>query len=217
MNYDANYYAEHYERLLDHGPYFDIRALYWKKAITEVINIPEHSLILDYGCGTGQVSMAFTNTHYFDIAEFSRDLIKKRGRLFYDRSESIPLRTFDFILSSHALEHSPRPYEDLLMFRRFAKPDGRLLLILPVETVLYKTLKTDTNNHLYCWTFQAITNLLLSTGWEPLTQTYVYDSFGLGVLSRMFPDESAVSLAWCLGKIRRKYKSMMVVAQNKNV
>ena len=214
MHYDAAYYEGHYGRLLMDDRYFGIRALYWKTTITIVQAVAEDSLILDYGCGTGQISMAFPNTHYYDISDFSRKLIKQRGKVVYEDIATIPPGKFDFVLSSHALEHSPRPYEDLLNFGRFAKPDGRLLLILPVERDFRTTLKVDSNNHLYCWTFQTICNLLHATGWEPLIQSYIYDSFGLGTLSKLVPAARAVSLSWQLGRVKKSFKSMMIVARN---
>ena len=214
MQYNSAYYESHYGRLLGDDQYFNLRALYWKKAITAVQEVSEDSLILDYGCGTGQVSMAFPNTHYYDVAEFSRELIKKRGKVVYDDVSGIPSGEFHFLLSSHSLEHSPRPYEDLQNFRRFVKPKGRLLLILPVEQDFHTTLKVDSNNHLYCWTFQTICNLLHAAGWEPLFETYIYDSFGLGTLIKLMPAPKAVSLAWKLGRLKKSFKSMMIVARN---
>jgi|SRR5450756_2599662 len=214
MHYNAAYYEGHYGRLLMDDQYYKMRALYWKTAITAVQAVSADDLILDYGCGTGQVSMAFPNTHYYDIAEYSRDLIKKHGKIVYEDNESIPLGTFDFILSSHALEHSPRPFEDLQNFGRFAKPGGHLLLMLPIERDFRKTLEVDSNNHLYCWTFQTICNLLIAAGWKPLIQTYVYDSFGLGTFGKLLPAQKAASLSWRLGRVKRSFKSMMIIACN---
>jgi len=215
MHYNAAYYEGHYGRLMLDERYFNIRALYWKTAITAVQAVPDENLILDYGCGTGQVSMAFPNTHYYDIAPYSRELIKKRGKVVYEDNAAIPSGKFDFIVSSHALEHSPQPLVDLQNFGRFAKPDGQLLLLLPVECDFRPALKVDSNNHLFCWTFQTIGNLLHAAGWEPLIQTYVYDSFGLGALGRLLPAPGAVSLSWRLGRIKRSFKSMMIVARNR--
>jgi SAM-dependent methyltransferase len=214
MHYNATYFENHYGRLMLDDRYFILRAQYWKTAITAVHDVDPKCLMLDYGCGTGQVSMAFPNTHYYDPAEFSRELIKKRDRTVYENIAAIPPGKFDFVLSSHALEHSPRPFEDLQSFVRFVKPNGHLLLILPVESDLQKTLLVDSNNHIYCWTFQTICNLLHATGWEPLVQTYIYDSFGLGALGRLLPSPKAVSLAWQLGKMKKSFKSMMIVARN---
>lgn len=215
MHYNASYFEGHYGRVLTDDRYFNIRALYWKFAITAVHPVAEADTLLDYGCGTGQVSMAFPNTHYYDFADYSRELMRKRGKTVYDEVAAIPREAFDFVLSSHALEHSPRPFEDLENFRHFVKPNGHLLLILPVEKDFQKTLVVDSNNHLFCWTFQTICNLLHAAGWQPLQQTYIYDSFGLGQLGKMLPPEKAVSLAWQLGQLKRNFKSMMIVARRK--
>jgi SAM-dependent methyltransferase len=213
VHYNAAYFEGHYGRLMQDDPYFHARASYWRTAITAVHRFDPESLMLDYGCGTGQVSMAFPNAHYYDLAEFSRDLIKKRGRTVYENVGLIPLEKFDFVLSSHSLEHSPRPFEDLQNFARFVKPNGQLLLILPVERNFQKTLAVDSHNHLFCWTFQTICNLLHASGWQPLMQTYIYDSFGLGTLTKLLPPQKAVSLSWRLGQVKRSFKSMLIVAQ----
>ena len=212
MQYNSAYYESHYGRLLDNERYFSIRALYWKKAIMAVRDVPEDSLLLDYGCGTGQVSMAFPNTHFYDVSRYSRNLISRKGKIVYEDTAEIPAGKFDFILSSHALEHSPRPFEDLLNFSRFVKPTGQLLLILPIERDFRRAFEVDGNNHLYCWTFQTICNLLHASGWKPLVQTYIYDSFGLGILSKLLPLQRAVSSAWALGRLKRGFQSMMIVA-----
>ncbi|HTA31363.1 MAG TPA: methyltransferase domain-containing protein, partial [Candidatus Cybelea sp.] len=145
MRYNASYYESHYGRLLDNEDYFGTRCLYWKKAITAVRDIPEESLLLDYGCGTGQVSLAFRNAHFYDVSAFSRDLITQRGKVVFCDAAEIPGGKYDFVLSSHALEHSPRPLEDLINFNRFAKSGGQLLLILPVERDFRPATEVDSN------------------------------------------------------------------------
>jgi hypothetical protein len=92
-----------------------------------------------------------------------------------------------------------------LNFRRFGKPTGQLFLILPVERQFQKTLTVD-DNHLHCWTFQTICNLLHATGWTPGIQTYIYDSFGLATLGKLLPPKSAVSWAWKAGCIKKEFK-----------
>jgi len=217
MHYNSAYYESHYGRLLDNDDYFSKRCLYWKKALMAVRDIPEESLLLDYGCGTGQVSLAFRNTHFYDVSAFSRNLIAQRGKTVYSNVSEIPSGKFDFVLSSHALEHSPRPFEDLLNFNRFVKSTGQLLLILPVEKDFRRTMDVDSNNHLYCWTFQTISNLLHASGWKPLVQTYIYDSLGLGLLSKVLPPQKAVSISWVLGRMKRGFKSIMIVAEKLNI
>lgn len=43
----------------------------------------------------------------------------------------IPAQTYDFVLSSHSLEHVANPLRALAEWRRVLKPSGALLLILP--------------------------------------------------------------------------------------
>lgn len=212
--YDKSYFESHYGRLLNDEAYFSIRAMFWKKAITSLWSVPEESRMLDYGCGTGQVTAAFRNCQYYDISKDSRDYVKSKAKTVYQEPGAIPHGQFDFILSSHSLEHSPRPFDDLINFTRYARQDGHLLLILPVENTFRKSLKVDNNNHLYGWTFQTISNLLLASGWQPLFQSYIYDSFGLGMLAKWMPPEKAVHWAWRLGLVKKSFKSMFIVSRN---
>jgi hypothetical protein len=47
-------------------------------------------------------------------------------------------------------------------FQDYVLPGGYLVLVLPVEVELRPALKSDWNLHLQAWTFQTITNLLVS-------------------------------------------------------
>ena len=171
--------------------------------------------MLDYGCGTGQVTAAFRHCDYYDISEESREYVKSKAKTVYQEPGAIPRRQFDFVLSSHSLEHSPRPFDDLISFARYAKHDGHLLLILPIENMFQKAFEVDNNNHLHAWTFQTISNLLLASGWQPLFQAYIYDSFGLAMLSKWLSPENAVLWSWRFGLVRKSFKSMFIVSRNK--
>lgn len=211
--YNGAYFESHYGRLLNDDGYFSVRALFWKKAITSLWSVPEESRMLDYGCGTGQVTAAFRHCDYYDISEESRNYVRKMEKTVFEQPGEIPREQYDFVLSSHSLEHSPRPFDDLLSFAQYARSNGHLLLILPVEKTTREVLKVDNNNHLYGWTFQTISNLLLASGWEPLFQAYIYDSFGLGTLAKRLHPENAVWWSWRLGLLRKSFKSMFIVAR----
>jgi SAM-dependent methyltransferase len=60
------------------------------------------------------------------LAKFNRRIIAEASEL-----PSIPNSTYDFLMSSHALEHIANPLRALAEWKRVLKPHGALILVLP--------------------------------------------------------------------------------------
>src|SRR6266498_324831 len=142
--YDAQYYKDHFGYVSEGKDYLAL-AEYWKYSIFTKNSLNPDARILDYGCGLGQVSAALPNTMCYDPSAYARTYLKARKRVVVDSPEQIPACQFDFLISSHSLEHSSTPAEDLRRFRRFMKPSGRLILILPIEEDWEPRLEPDSN------------------------------------------------------------------------
>lgn len=212
-HYSGNYYQDHYAHVMGDAGYYDLLSQYWHKVIIEPAGLGTNARILDYGCGLGQVSAAAENVSYYDASQYARESLKRRGKPTFDRVEDIPSGFFDAVLCSHSLEHYDAPKDHLETFKRYAKSSGRLILVLPVEVHLDLALKPDNNQHFYCWTFQTLTNLLLHCGWTPLMQKAIFGPFLLRTIGRWpLPQRTTVRIAMVLGKLRRNYRSLMVVA-----
>ncbi len=211
--YDEAYYRSHYGRVHDDPAYHRLRGLYWKHALFDQAGLQPKGPVLDFGCGLGPVSAALDEVEAYDFSAYARNFVRKLGRTVYDDPAEIPDGRFDVILSSHCLEHSLTPHEDLKQFARWARPGGRLVLVLPVEINLAPATAYDNDRHMQAWTFQTITNLLLASGWQPRQQCYVYDSLGLGKLAQLFGEERAVALSWKLGRLARNFKSLYTIAE----
>ena len=69
-----------------------------------------------------------------DGGEFRFDERRPPGRQFLREAtdlHDVPDSSYDFLLSSHCLEHVANPLAALREWRRVVRPDGRLVLILP--------------------------------------------------------------------------------------
>jgi ubiquinone/menaquinone biosynthesis C-methylase UbiE len=102
------------------------------------------SVILDAGCGDGVglkhlKEFGFENIYGIDINE--QKMLRARNKISDDRIIHSDLSTtpfsddtFDFIWCSHVLEHSFKPFDCMLEFKRICKKDGYILIILPYPT-----------------------------------------------------------------------------------
>jgi SAM-dependent methyltransferase len=212
-HYDVEYYQGHFKGILEDDQSYKLLSLYWRDVLFERNGLDVHARVLDYGSGIGQVSAALSNSVCFDISSAAIAELKKRGRAVIERCEDIPRGEFDYLLSSHSLEHSTAPFEELVQFRKYMCPTGKLVLVLPIERSFKPALKPDWDQHLQCWTFQSLTNLLIATGWTPISQSIVYGPYFLRTAGRSFSAPIAVAAARFFGRIRRGFPSMLTIAR----
>jgi SAM-dependent methyltransferase len=164
--YDSDYHSRRHSSLICDASLFTARAsvekwLYFR-------DFSESSRILDFGCGIGQSIALIPNACGWDLSKESREICRERGITVYEELSDIPHDSFDLVFSRHTLEHVPDPSRYLEDARRFARPDGRLRLVLPgKERRTITTTPDEMNLHLYCWTPQTISNLLHISGWVP--------------------------------------------------
>ena len=210
--YDREYYESHYGHLLGDETYRRQLGLYWRDVLFVEHGLNPDKDVLDYGCGLGAVSAGLPHATLHDVSGFAMDYLEQGGRPVVRRAEAIPPRSFDAILSSHSLEHVTEPIALLRRFRELVRADGKLVLVLPIEVRRAPTLETDSDRHLYCWTFQSITNLLAHCGWKATHQSVVYSPFMLRTLGARLPDLYAVRWARRLGRWKRSFPSMLTIS-----
>lgn len=211
--YHEIYHHEHFGGLISDDAGYRLLSLFWRYALFERNGLNVHGKVLDFGSGVGQVSAALPDTLCYDFSPSAINELRKRGRLVAENRSDIPRASFDYILNSHCLEHSPTPFEDLKELRAYVRTSGQMILVLPIEVNLRPALQSDWNLHLFAWTFQTATNLLLSSGWTPMFQSVIYNPFLLRTLGKRLPADSAVRMAHTLGRIKRGTPAMLTIAQ----
>lgn len=178
--------------------------------------VPKQARLLDYGCGLGQNIIHYPNAVGFDISQYGLDFCRIKGLNVTNDLDALDNESFDYVFSSHVLEHHPYPKRMIEEMKEKLKPGCNLILVIPFERHAKAGFELDLNQHLYMWNFRTINNLLLTSGFEILENRYLrgagYEKFLL--LNR-----------WSYGLYRRMtiltshlfgIKEIMVVAKKVN-
>lgn len=129
--------------------------------------------ILEFGCGGGDLLHALPGTRKVgvEINPTAAAAARARGLEVHERLESVSAASFSRAISSHALEHVESPAATLRGLLRALRPDGELLLLLPMDDWRERGQRQfrpgDFDMHLYAWTPLTLGNLLVTAGFTP--------------------------------------------------
>jgi SAM-dependent methyltransferase len=119
--------------------------------------------VVDFGCGIGALlerldAAAKTGV---EVSEPARREAQSRGLRVVAMAAELEAESADVVISNHALEHTVSPLAELRELRRVLKPDGKLVLWLPIDDWrAQQRPRSDPNHHLYTWTPLLLANLL---------------------------------------------------------
>jgi SAM-dependent methyltransferase len=170
--YDKDYHLLVHSRHIADDEYYRARSEASARLNFQGVLVNTENCVLEFGCGYGHNIACLPNAWGYDISDLARKECVRHGIRVYSSIEQIPLGFFDIILSRHTLEHLEDPLGNLVLLGRFLKPDGKLILILPKEKHSYSSYKPDMNQHLFCWNFRAINNLLMRAGYKIVLNKY---------------------------------------------
>jgi SAM-dependent methyltransferase len=162
--------------------HYDRRYFEWQNAHIDVKTrvkvkrfspyIRAEDTVLDFGCAGGAMLAALPGARKIgvelnDVARQSAE--QDFGLEVHKALADVPDGIVDVAVSNHTLEHITAPYEALVEIRPKLKPDGRLVLVLPIDDwrALRRWDPTDINRHLYTWTPMNIGHLLDEAGYVP--------------------------------------------------
>ncbi|AEG02011.1 class I SAM-dependent methyltransferase [Methylomonas methanica] len=170
--YDASYYDKVYSDF-DNDEYARCWAI--GSLATMGLENKKYSAVLEFGAGLGQnLSQIQAEEKWaVDINPQSKLVCEAKGFKWTDSLESVPNGMADIVIARHSLEHVSSPYETLLALRQKLKPEGKMFLVVPVETGGIPKSLTDYDEHchLFSWTPMTMKNLLIVTGWQIETMT----------------------------------------------
>lgn len=131
-------------------------------------HIAPASTVLDFGCGGGFLlkQLRCARRLGVEINPAARRHAVSLGVECYEQVEEVPDGVADVVISNHALEHVPYPIGVLKELRKKVKPDGLLVLCVPIDNWKHGRVydPNDQNHHLYTWTGQLFGNCLVEAG-----------------------------------------------------
>ena len=112
------------------------RIALWFYARVAARLVPEGSVALDYGSGTGHFTRRLGEhfmTLAYDISPFARRKTAETApaATVIEDADALKPASLDLICSLHVLEHIPAPQETLSRFATWLRPKGRLLFVVP--------------------------------------------------------------------------------------
>ncbi len=128
----------------------------YDKIYTKIIEIiPQHSKILDVGCGVGVLMQQLKNekigqVYGIDISRVAMEKLYQRG--MYGQVSQLPSLglkddIFDVAVSIELLEHIKNPEKGINEICRVVKPNGLMIFTVPDNCMSIK--ETDDHLHLY--------------------------------------------------------------------
>jgi len=124
--------------------------------------------VLDFGCGGGALLEGLICEKKLGVEVNPAAIEEARGRGIevFPSVEEIPGGTVDVVISNHALEHTQRPLDEVVALFHTLKPGGKLVIVVPCESIIRSYRAEDMNHHLYSWSPMCLGNLLTEAGFR---------------------------------------------------
>lgn len=139
--------------------------------------IKQTDTVLDFGCGGGFLlkNLYCSKKIGVELNPIARDFCINKNQIdCYENIDHIEDNTVDVIISNHCLEHTLSPYELIDKMYKKLKINGKIILVVPLDSYNYKWLPNDINNHLYSFSPMNIGNLLQGCNFKKINTDVIY-------------------------------------------
>ena len=140
----------------------------WANCIKFEDFVRPEDAVIDYGCGGGHLLKHLDCAKKLGI-EINPTARKEAAGLGIDvvaSAADVEDDWADLIISNNALEHTTRPLDELIALRPKVKAGGRVVFVVPNESIKWDWAPGDVNQHLYCWSPMSIGDLFTHAGFE---------------------------------------------------
>jgi SAM-dependent methyltransferase len=152
--------------------------------IKQLKGLKYSSEILDIGCGSGSLLIQLNELGFSKLTGIDPfidgDINYKTGVQILKKNISELDKKFDVIMLHHAFEHMDNPNETFNLFYKFLKPDGRLLIRIPLaDSFCWRKygvswFQIDAPRHFFIHTVRSISFLAKHHGFD--ISSIEYDS-----------------------------------------
>lgn len=175
--------------------------------------------VIDFGCGGGFIlnNLNCKNKIGIEINDIARNNAINLGIKAFKFSEDVPNNWADCIISNHALEHVPDPLHQILILKSKLKLGGKIIFVVPCDTIKYKFKPNDINNHLYSWSPMNLGNLFVEAGYAVIeSKTYIHKwpPFHQQI-ARIFGKHIFNLICRIYGRIETSWYQIRIIAEKK--
>ena len=172
-------------------------------------HISPQDTVLDFGCGGG---FLLKNLHCrerigVEINPVARAYCNNINEIqCFDSLEFLPDDSIDVAISSHCLEHTANPFEVVAGLFRKLKRQGKIVIVVPLESYRYAWAPDDVNNHLYSFSPMNLGNILQGVGFQDIKTEVVLHKWvpGYKKIDEVFGLNTFHRLSWLYGKYFNK-------------
>jgi SAM-dependent methyltransferase len=156
--------------------HYDERYFAWQRSIGEFSakanrfrfqpHVAATDHVVDFGCGGGFMLAALTCSARLgvEVNPVARREAERQGVPTVASAEQVPDEWADVVISNSALEHVEHPLAELRKIVPKLRHGGRLVVVVPMETLDARFAPGDVNQHLYTWSPLNLGNLVTAAG-----------------------------------------------------
>jgi SAM-dependent methyltransferase len=160
------------------SPHYDNQYFGWQASMGEfggwanqtkfLEYISDNSRVLDFGCGGGFLlkNLKCCKKVGVEVNPSAIDTARANGVEVFSRVDDVPDEYVDVIISNSALEHTLQPLQELRSLYKKLAPGGKIVFVVPCESISYAYQPNDINHHLYSWSPICLGNLFTEAGFS---------------------------------------------------
>jgi len=130
--------------------------------------ISKDDTVLDFGCGGGYLLQKINCKKKVgvEVGKEAASSAQEKGIEVYTSIDDVPEHHVDLIISNNALEHTLHPLQELRSLYKILRPGGKIIFVVPCESISYTYRPNDVNHHLYSWSPMSLGNLFTEAGFS---------------------------------------------------
>jgi len=139
--------------------------------------VSPNDTVIDFGCGGGYLlkRLMCAKKVGVEVNPSAAAVARENGVEVYEKIDDVPNDYVDVAISNNALEHTLQPLAELRELRTKIRPGGRIIFVVPCESISYSYTMGDINHHLYSWSPMCIGNLFSEAGFEVIeSKPYIH-------------------------------------------